>query len=47
MKKLSVFGFAAFAAVAANAAAFYWQATNIGKVDGNSSVGSYAYLIDA
>ena len=47
MKKLIVFGFAAIAAVAANAASFYWTANNIPKVDGNSSVGAYAYLIDA
>ena len=47
MKKLIVFGFAVVAAVAANAASFYWTANNIQKVDGNSSVGSTAYLIDA
>ena len=47
MKKLIVFGFAAVAAVAANAASFYWSATAIQKVDGNSSVGLNAYLIDA
>ena len=47
MKKLIVFGFAVVAAVAANAAAFQWQALNIQKVDGNSSVGLTAYLIDS
>ena len=47
MKKLIVFGFAAIAAVAANAASFAWSATAIQKVDGNSSVGSKAYLIDS
>ena len=47
MKKLIVFGFAAIAAVAVNAASFAWSATAIQKVDGNSSVGSKAYLIDS
>ena len=47
MKKLIVFGFAVVAAVAANAAAFAWSANNIQKVDGNSSVGLTAYLVDA
>jgi len=47
MKKLIVFGFAVVAAVAANAASFVWSATNIPKVDGNSSVGLNAYLVDA
>ena len=47
MKKLIVFGFAVVAAVAANAASFYWAATGIQKVDGNSSVGLTAYLVDA
>ena len=47
MKKLIVFGFAAVVAVAANAAAFQWSATAIQKVDGNSSVGLTAYLVDA
>ena len=47
MKKLMVFGVAAVMAVAANAASFVWSANNIQKVDGNSSVGLTAYLIDA
>ena len=47
MKKLIVFGLAAIAAVAANAASFYWSLNNVQKVDGNSSVGVKAYLIDA
>lgn len=47
MKKLIVFGFAVVAAVAANAASFVWSATNISKVDGNSSAGLNAYLVDA
>ena len=47
MKKLIVFGFAVVAAVAANAASFAWSATAIQKVDGNSSVGLTAYLVDA
>ena len=47
MKKLIVFGFAVVAAVAANAASFLWSANNIQKVDGNSSVGLTAYLVDA
>ena len=47
MKKLIVFGFAAFAAVAANAAAFQWSATNIGKVGDATSAGLTAYLVDA
>ena len=47
MKKLIVFGLAIVAAVAANAASFQWSATNIPKVDGNSSVGLTAYLVDA
>ena len=47
MKKLIVFGFAVVAAVAANAASFSWQALAIQKVDGNSSVGLTAYLVDA
>ena len=47
MKKLIVFGFAAVAAVAANAASFVWAVNNIPLVDGNSSVGMTAYLIDA
>ena len=47
MKKLIVFGFAIMAAVVANAASFSWMATNIPKVDGNSSVGLTAYLIDS
>jgi len=47
MKKLIVFGFAVVAAVAANAASFAWSANNIQKVDGNSSVGLTAYLVDA
>ena len=40
MKKLIVFGLAAIAAVAANAASFYWSLNNVQKVDGNSSVGT-------
>ena len=47
MKKLIVFGFAVVAVAAANAAAFAWSANNIQKVDGNSSVGMTAYLVDA
>ena len=47
MKKLIVFGFAVVTAVAANAASFAWQALSIQKVDGNSSVGLTAYLIDS
>ena len=47
MKKLIVFGFAAIAAVAANAASFYWTANAIQKNGDASSVGSNAYLIDA
>ena len=47
MKKLIVIGFAIVAAVAANAASFQWSANNIQKVDGNSSVGLTAYLVDA
>ena len=47
MKKLIVFGLAAVAAVAANAASFYWTANNIQKVGDASSVGLTAYLVDA
>ena len=46
MKKLIVFGFAAIVAVAANAAAIQWSATNIAKT-GDSSAGLTAYLVDA
>ena len=47
MKKLIVMGLAAFATIAANAASFYWAATNIGKIGDTSSVGLTAYLIDS
>ena len=47
MKKLIVFGFAVVATVVANAASFYWAATNIGKVGDASSAGLTAYLIDS
>ena len=47
MKKLIVFGFAAIVAAATNAASFVWSLNNVQKVDGNSSVGMTAYLIDA
>ncbi len=47
MKKLIVFGLAAIAAVAANAAAFQWSLNNVQKVGDASSVGAKAYLIDS
>ena len=47
MKKLIVFGLAAIAAVAANAASFVWSLNNVQKVGDASSVGAKAYLIDA
>jgi len=47
MKKLIVMGLAAFAAIAANAAAFQWSALAIPTVDAASSAGMSAYLVDA
>ena len=47
MKKLIIMGVVAIAAVVANAASFAWSANNIQKVDGNSSAGLSAYLVDA
>ena len=47
MKKLIVLSIVAIATVVTNAASFAWTMTAIQKVDGVSSVGSTAYLIDS
>ena len=47
MKKIVAMGIAVIAAVTVNAAQFAWSVNNIAQVNGESSVGSAAYLIDA